>query len=1033
MKTKNKQISLHKQENKVKSNDTNSKEDIQSTIGSIHDEFLNLGSYEAHPIKVVNSDDVTCSVCQARFTAPTPSRIMDSFNNHAKFHTRLYPFECPYCYMGYHSLLEMKIHKRNHILNDTKYTCTVCSTVFENFSQFRRHLEESGHRNIFKNYPMDMKDFDLSGEDYSSDFELECKSTSNTTTNIISPKRKYECPLCQTSLGCNSEAFATHIKLHQTMTTNVCQYCFHEFDDKKDLENHLEMNHEDKLYKCPYDDFVTANHSSLLLHFELENHKSCNNNALKNLKANQLENKSYGQDKGLELGKHFNKKSEIESSEQVIPEFHPNEIEQGESKTFKKTNGSNIFSSSYKSSELKKCEICFMELGGERSLKSHQKTHLTGFPLECSQCLMGFEDEHKLKKHRGQHQEFFECLSCSEEFETYVRFLKHLEDTNHNNAYKDSYRLHSKLLNRNSEVMFKKEEEQTRTTELVDSEERMEHTPLQVGDMFPEQEDLKFDCSKSANFVLDDELHNLSETDQKEKEGCSTQSIDTFNVEQIQLDFESSDSNDTIEILSRSNIEHFCNTDLDENETKPFSENVKENRSILNFKISSILTDAGSVLGCKNETEDFGGKDPEKIIISSLRNEGEHNFSESENTDQEGNLEQITISPDLRKCDEKHNETKTMPLDDPGHSPLNTTKMDSNESIEEQDKNCLEKQNKQLKDNFKPEAENQGKTAGFPLNVDKDNSSFHGKSRKDKEECSSNSQGELVKEQNYKDEKTDTDTKPGDQKDNEGKGIGYTKTFMKGEVNETAHSSEDLKKENRNELAEQLSMHQRIPIYKKAFSEPCHKEFFSEKFVNRNTLLKKSSVASRKFKNDTFQNVERKFIERRKFGSLNTKFQARKKIISNVVFSKDDPFSMETEEAAVTSSSSQDNLRKSEHNTDDTSIVAGPTFHPGKLNMQSCAKINEKSEQPIEIFKKKLIKQGTNLKDTRKKKEDVNKTLISGIEPSCPHCFKILLNQEKMKLHMDQCKKNQEATQMTNLKFKIKLQSNSKSILEKID
>ena len=1045
-KTKNKQISFHAQENKVNSNDTISKEDIHSNLESIHDEFLNLGSYEAHPIKVVNSDDVTCSVCQARFTAPTPSRIMDSFNNHAKFHTRLYPFECPYCYMGYHSLLEMKIHKRNHILNDTKYTCTVCSTVFENFSQFRRHLEESGHRNIFKNDPMDIKASDKSEEDYSSDFELDCKSTSSTTTKIISPKRKYECPLCLTSLGCNSEAFATHIKLHKTLTSNVCQYCFQEFNDKNDVEKHLEMHHEDKLYKCPYNDFVSANHSSLLLHFELENHKSCNNNALKNLKANKLENKSYGQDKGLELGKHFNKRTEIEVFDQVITEVHPSETEQGETKTFKKTNGSNIFSTSYKSSELKKCEICFMDLGGERSLKSHQKTHLTGFPLECSQCLMGFEDEYKLKKHREQHQGFFECLSCSEEFETYVRFLKHLEDTNHNNAYKNSYRLHSKLLNRKLEVMFKNEEEKTRITDLVDSEERMDHslkTPLQVGNMFPEQEDLKFDCSKSVNFVLDDELHYLSDTDQKEKEGCTTESNDTFSVEQTQfnsMDFESSDSNDTIELLNKSNIEHFCNTDLDENETKPFGENVKENKSILNFKISSILTDAGSVLSCKNETEDFGDKDPEKRITTFLRREGDHKFSESENAgrkEEEGNLKQITILSESRKCDEKHNETKTLPLDRPSHSPLNTTRMDSNESIEGQDTNCIEIQNKRLNDNYKHDTEIHRKTDEFTINVFKDNDLFDGKSRKDKEECSLNSPGDSVisfsaleeKYEDFEDEKTDTDTKPGDKKDNKGS---YKQPIIKGEDNKTAHSSEDLN-ENEKESVEQSSMNQRIPIYKKAFFEPCHKEFFSEKFVNRNTLLKKSFAASRKLKNDTYQNLERKFIERRKFGSLNTKFQGRKQIISNVVFSKDDPFSIETEEAAVNPSSSQVNLGKSAHDTDNISSVAGPTFHPDNPDMQSCVKINEKSEQPLKMNKGKSIKQGINLKNTKKKKEDVNKTFISGIEPSCPHCFKILLNQEKMKLHIDQCKKNQEATQTTNLKFKIKLQSDSKSILEKID
>ena len=74
----------------------------------------------------------------------------------------------------------------------------------------------------------------------------------------------------------------------------------------------------------------------------------------------------------------------------------------------------------------------------------------------------------------------------------------------------------------------------------------------------------------------------------------------------------------------------------------------------------------------------------------------------------------------------------------------------------------------------------------------------------------------------------------------------------------------------------------------------------------------------------------------------------------------------------------------------------------------------------------------TNKKTKKNNKKKKNKILLSSVEPSCPYCFKILLNQEKMKLHMNQCKRNQEATPTNNLKFKIKLQSDSNSILEKI-
>ena len=1012
-KCKQKQISFPAQENKIEPTDTILKEGVHSNLISIRDEFLTLGSYEAYPIKVVNSHDVTCSVCQARFTAPTPSRIMDSFNNHAKFHTRLYPFECPYCYMGYHSLLEMKIHKRNHLLNETKYTCTVCSSVFENFSLFRRHLEESGHRNVFKNDLMP-KESILSDGDSSSDFEIECKTASNTTMNIISPKRKYECPLCQTSLGCNSEAFSTHIKLHQTLTSNVCQYCFKELGSKDDVQNHLEIHHEDKLYKCPYDDFVTENHSSLLLHFELEGHKSCNNDTLNNLKVNELENKSYGQDKGLELGKNFNKNCEIESFDQVITEVHSNETEQGETKTLKKINNTNIFSALYKSSERKKCEICSMELEGERSLKSHQKTHLTGFPLECSQCLMGFEDEYKLKKHKKQHQDFFECLNCSEEFETYVRFLKHLEDTNHNNAYKDSYTLHSELIHKN-----------------------LDAKPLV--DMFPEQEDLEFDCSKAVNFVLDDELHDLSDKDQNEKKGCKIDSNNTFSVEQIQLDFESSDSDDTNEILSRSNIEHFCNTELDENETKPFCQNAWENKLVLSSKISSILTDAGSVLSCEKDTDDFGNKYPAKIITTCFRMDNEHKLSEKENAIQEGHFEQKTILSDAMNSEEKHEETvQTLSLDGPSHSTtLNTATMENDANIEGQYTNYVEIHNTQLE-------ETNRNTNGFPMNiVEKDNELFDGESKKEKGECLSDSLTESEisfpafekKDYDHKNKWGDEvlNVKHDDEKHTEGIGIGSNKHVTQVEVNETSHPSKGCKIESKNDIAETPSLNRKIPIYKQAFLEPSHQEFFSDKFVNRNMLLKKSHIASQKFKKKPSQNEERKYIERRKFGSLNTKFQGRKKITSNILFSKDDPFSIETEEPAVSSTSTQDNLTMSENKSHGVVNVAGPIFQPCNQDMQSCVDIEEKKDKSFKTNnKKKSLKHGKNVKIKKNKKEDICKTSIIGIEPSCPFCFKILLNQEKMKLHMDQCKKNQETTQTTNLKFKIKLQSDSKNILEKI-
>jgi hypothetical protein len=97
------------------------------------------------------------------------------------------------------------------------------------------------------------------------------------------------------------------------------------------------------------------------------------------------------------------------------------------------------------------CPTCQLVVEGERALRSHQKLHLTGFPLECMYCLMGFPSERRLTAHRAVHVGgHFECLGCLEEFESYVRYVKHLEDTAHHEVYRDSfarYLRHDLLLN----------------------------------------------------------------------------------------------------------------------------------------------------------------------------------------------------------------------------------------------------------------------------------------------------------------------------------------------------------------------------------------------------------------------------------------------------------------------------------------------------------------------------------------------------------------------------------------------------------
>ena len=1023
-----------------------------------------------HSQAAKSNQSLKCSVCTKKFLKSS------IYEKHKLFHRSSNLLECPNCFKSLDSLKKVLKHKSIHLKKEKKFECFCCKqefskyfsllshfqskicswnrkakqkpilfqtqgkntkskeswpniapqrileninkeflksctsepyslNVFNSNSQFRSHLEESGHINE------DSKNSEVSIKDSDSDLEIGNEAASKII-NIISPKMKYECPLCQTSLGCNSDAFTTHIKLHQTETIIVCQYCFQEFSDIYALDTHVVEQHEDKLYNCPYGDFVTENHSSLLLHFECKGHKSVNNECLKNIAVTKLENKSYGQDKCLKLGKIFNEL-----------EVHHNETDE----EFRKIINQNIFSASYKSREPKKCDICFMELGGERSLKSHQKTHLTGFPLECSQCLMGFEDENKLRKHRKQHQDFFECLSCSEEFETYIRFLKHLEDTHHNEAYKDSYQVHSKHIPKIIQVMFNNETENNIIQDLTDRD-KIEDPAFPLLENFVEEEDLKFKCSKSVSFLIDDELHSLSDTDSislsKENKRCDVQSNDPLRLKQMQLDFESSDSDEAIETVSIANIERFCNSETDEYgkvtntdcvnntlipEILTITKEVKVNRtSVLNSKINSILTSAVDIL----------------------------NLNSSEATEKSS----TNIGPDNQKNFHEKNEV----------SLLDTIRMEQNKDTEEtfgdiMAKNRFQNQNEVSAESIKRvRLEEQEKEPS----QDPDSSKVDDELRNDCYTYNKTPCQHLYKE--VKEEsivKNDSDDKSKCKVDSVKKGCKTNLNLQivnstqdgDGKVYQEIKRSRDIKIINENDEKVPYVKNKRIPIYKKAYLGSSHQEYFSDKFVNRNTLLKKNGAPSKKL-NQNINNLERKFVERRKFGSLNTKFQGRKKVSSNMLFGKDDPFSIETEDHAVF-------LGKEEAGKLDQSTLANVIVNeePAIKNQGSilpCHSLNVKKPEDggetISNYQRLTLKKNLEITKNKKKKQSYTKYKRSNsnpknlINPSCPYCFKILLNQERMKHHIIECKKNQEIKQTSNLKFKIKIKPDSKNILEQM-
>ena len=134
-----------------------------------------------------------------------------------------------------------------------------------------------------------------------------------------------------------------HIKLHSSTSSNSCKYCQQPFENSDDLENHVKEKHKDKLYHCPYGDFVSESHSSILLHFEMKGHSPCHKFNPNSVKEIVYENKSYGQD-SLFGGK--------SSSE---------------------------------------CPICFESFESPSSYQIHTKIHSGNSKFECKFCLDGFQ------------------------------------------------------------------------------------------------------------------------------------------------------------------------------------------------------------------------------------------------------------------------------------------------------------------------------------------------------------------------------------------------------------------------------------------------------------------------------------------------------------------------------------------------------------------------------------------------------------------------------------------------------------------
>ena len=53
---------------------------------------------------------------------------------------------------------------------------------------------------------------------------------------------------------------------------------------------------------------------------------------------------------------------------------------------------------------------------------------------------------------------------------------------------------------------------------------------------------------------------------------------------------------------------------------------------------------------------------------------------------------------------------------------------------------------------------------------------------------------------------------------------------------------------------------------------------------------------------------------------------------------------------------------------------------------------------------------------------------LANVDPSCPYCFKLLLNPMKMRLHIAECKANKDRESNNSLKLKIQISPDTSKI-----
>ena len=236
-------------------------------------------------------------------------------------------------------------------------------------------------------------------------------------------------------------------------------------------------------------------------------------------------------------------------------------------------------------------------------------------------------------------------------------------------------------------------------------------------------------------------------------------------------------------------------------------------------------------------------------------------------------------------------------------------------------------------------------------------------------------------------------------------------------------------------LEEKSSNKKRIPIYRSALTKIRNEEYFSDKFVNKNKMqaAKKNCLV----KATSSQSKERKFIERRKFGSLKTKFKGKKSFASGTKFEENDPFSLEVDEPEEEKSAAV--MKAREKKNSETALTANltkgskPRGRPQKrldasdsLTGKKAKKRRAEETNKVERSSSDLVenKKDSEVKPKRQKRKKTAGEATGNPSPSCPHCFKFLLNPEKMRSHVASCQRRSDH----HIKLTIRLSSDKEKV-----